>query len=525
MSASKTLNLARRSQTYLLLTGVVVGMFVAGIAVPLVFGESLSGGGGDQSASGVDTSKFGAGSSGESSSAETSTTLAGSDATGGSTGAVGGGSSSGSGGGGTSGGTSTGGTVAPAGNTAGATDRGVTDKTIKVGATVLDVATVGRMGVGVAVDPIQQEAAFKAFFEEINSRGGINGRRLEYFIRSFDVTSREDQIAKCRELTKEKQVFGVLGGFNIPDPNACIVEENKTVLVTISNNNPDWIYERAQGRLFTLYPRSGRMMPALVAEMERTKLADKKIGILSDRLNDPNSLVAKQLEKLLKDRGHNVVYRGELSDQIPEASSQTPVEVNKMRTAGGTGAEVVVFLQSNSIYGTQFVNTANSQNYHPTYVNSDWASNNGDSVNANMPNSYADQAVAFTFSRVLSSKRPLPAPPWHKRCVDAYNKFSGRKPLSQEPQTTFGLTMQYCDNVLLFEKLATLAGGGLTRTSFSDARIKLGFFEPVNNSAGTLGPDRFDVPELIRTMRWKVEDNGEQCKCWVAVDDFHRPGG
>jgi hypothetical protein len=196
-----------------------------------------------------------------------------------------------------------------------------------------------------------------------------------------------------------------------------------------------------------------------------------------------------------------------------------------MRTAGGTGAEVVVFLQSNSIYGTQFVNAANGQQYYPTYVNTDWASNNGDSVNANMPNSYENQAVAFTFSRVLSSKRPYPAPPQHKRCVAAYDKFSGRKPLGQEPGTTFGLTMQYCDNVLLFEKLATLASGNLTRATFAEARSKLGFFDPVNNSAGTLGPDRFDVPELIRTLRWRVEDNGEQCKCWVGVDDFHRPGG
>jgi ABC-type branched-subunit amino acid transport system substrate-binding protein len=521
--------LARRSQTYLLLIGVVVGMFVAGIAVPLLFGESLNSSS-TNNASQVDTSNFGAGSKGGGALGETTTTLA-VDASGapisggGSAGTFD--SGTGSGATGTSGGTGgTSGEVAPAGGGAlTATDRGVSDKTIKVGATVLDVATVGRMGVGVAVDPIQQEAAFKAFFEEINSRGGINGRKLEYFIRSFDVTNREDQIAKCRELTKEKQVFAVLGGFNIPDPNNCIVEENKTALVTISNNNPDWIYQRAQGRLFTLYPRSGRMMQALVAEMERTKLADKKIGILSDRLNDPDSLVAKQLEAMLKARGHNVVYRGELSDQIPEASSQTPVEVNKMRTAGGTGAEAVVFLQSNSIYGTQFVNTANSQNYHPTYINSDWASNNGDSVNANMPNSYENQAVAFTFSRVLSSKRPYPAPPHHKRCVDAYNKFSGRKPLSQEPQTTFGLTMQYCDTVTLFEKLATLAGSNLTRVTFSDARNRLGFFDPVNNSAGTLGADRFDVPELIRTLRWKVEDNGEQCKCWVGVDDFHRPGG
>ena len=40
MSATRTFNVARRSQTYLLLVGVVVGMFVAGLAVPFVFGES-----------------------------------------------------------------------------------------------------------------------------------------------------------------------------------------------------------------------------------------------------------------------------------------------------------------------------------------------------------------------------------------------------------------------------------------------------------------------------------------------------
>ena len=524
MNASRTVNLARRSQTYLLLTGVVVGMFVAGIAVPLVFGESVTSGGGDsRAAATLDDANLGAGSSGDSLSGATNTTLAGS-ATGTAGGTTGGAAVGGSTGTAT-GGAPAGGAAEPAGNAAGATDRGVSEKTIKVGATVLDVATVGRMGVGVAVDPIQQEAAFKAFFEEINSRGGIHGRKLEYYIRAFDVTDRSAMIAVCRELTREKQVFAVLGGFNLPDPNNCITEENKTILVTISNNNPDWMYQRAQGRLFTLYPRSGRMMQAVVAEMERTKLADKKIGILSDRLNDPDSFVAKQLEQLLKDRGHDVVYRGELADDIPTASSQTPVEVNRMRTAGGTGAEVVVFLQSNSIYGTQFVNTANSQNYYPTYVNSDWASNNGDTVNANMPNNYENQAIAFSFSRGLSSKRPPPAPPHHKRCVDAYNKFSGRKPLEEEPRTTFGLTLQYCDTVQLFEKLATNAGSNLTRVTFSDARIKVGFFEPVNNSSGTLGPDRFDVPELIRTMRWRVQDNGEQCKCWVGVDDFHRPGG
>ena len=70
------------------------------------------------------------------------------------------------------------------------------------------------------------------------------------------------------------------------------------------------------------------------------------------------------------------------------------------------------------------------------------------------------------------------------------------------------------------EALAKAAGPTLTRASFSGARTAVGKFEPVGNSSGTLGPDRFDVPELIRTERWVYG-----CKCWTPVDDFHKPGG
>src|SRR5947207_15154435 len=173
MSATRTFNVARRSQTYLLLVGVVVGMFVAGLAVPFVFGESLSKSSSNTAAP-VDATNLGAGAppAGQAEAQATTTTAAAAGApTGAASNATGGAAATpgaltrattattakaaaaGSGGGGT-----TGATVAAAGSPAGATDRGVTANTIRVGAVVLDVATVGRMGVGVAVDPDQQMA-------------------------------------------------------------------------------------------------------------------------------------------------------------------------------------------------------------------------------------------------------------------------------------------------------------------------------------------------------------------------------
>jgi len=398
-----------------------------------------------------------------------------------------------------------------------ASDRGVSPTTIKVGALLLDIATVGRLGVAVAIDPAQQQAAFQAFADDLNARGGINGRKVEMVYRAFDVTDRNDQIAACRELTQEKQVFAVLAGFNTVDPNVCLVEENKTPLLSSSANNPDWVYARSGGRLLSMFPRSGRMMTSLVAELERVKLADKRIGILGDGLNDPGGQVANQLKQALQARGHKVTYVGQLSDDIPTASSQVPVEVNRMQTTGG-GAEVVVFLNSNAVYGTQFVNQANGQAYKPQYVNTDWASNNGDSTNQNMPRSY-EGAIAFTFNRGLSSKRGMTPPPGTNRCRDVYNARSGRK-LAAPSTPEFGLTMTYCDDLRMFEQLATKAGPNLTRDRFTAARLQLGVFDSLAMSPGSFGPTKPDLADGIRTERWTYD-----CKCWNVVDGFHRPGG
>ena len=509
-----TIPVMRRTQVYLLLVGVVVGMLAAGLAVPMIFGESVTSGPGSSST--LAAGDAGAGAAGSAADAA---------------GAAGAGAAGANGGAAASGGTSAaggaiggGGVAGSAGGGAGsvtgltATDRGVSATTIKLGFLLLDIGTVGRLGVTVAINPAQQQAAFQSYVDDINSRGGINGRKIQPYYRAYDVTDRDDQIAACRELTQDRQVFAVLGGFNIVDPNLCVVEENKTPLISNANNNPDWVFARAGGRLITLYPRSGRMMAATVAEMERVGLASKRIGIMSDGLNDPGGQVAMQLQRLLEQRGHKVVYRGQLSDDISTASSQVPVEENRMQTAGGTGAEVVVFLSSNAVYGTQFVNQANSQNYHPAYLNTDWASNNGDTTNSNMPESY-DGSLAFTFNRGYSGKKPSPVVPEATRCRDIYNQRSGRT-LAEPGNAEYGLTVGYCDVVRLFETMATSAGPDLTRARLIAGLDKVGLFASAAFGPGALSSTKFDLSDVERTERW-----GSDCKCWHPVDAFHRPGG
>ena len=412
-----------------------------------------------------------------------------------------------------------GGAAGPSSGPRRASDIGVSADTIKVGTLVLDVATVGRMGIGVAIDPEQQCAAFQSFFNEINSRGGIHGRKIESRCESFDVTSPDDQIRACRALTQDFKAFAVLGGFNTVSTNLCITDENKTPLISNHNNFPDWVFERSGGRLITLYPRSGRMMRDAAAEFGRLGLYGKKFGILTDGLNDPQGHVMKQLEGFLEDRKQNVVYTGQLSDSIPTAGSQIPVEVQQARSAG---TEVMVFLSSNSVYGTAFVRQAQEQGWRPTYVNTDWASNNGDSVNANMPESY-EGAISITTGWNLAAKmQPEQEPPQAARCRQIYDEHSGRKltpPKSGETNNEYGITTSFCDDVRIFERMATLAGPNLTRAGFIGAMGRIGGFEAANWGGGTFNATKTDYADLVRIQHWRFE-----CKCWQRTEQgFHRP--
>ena len=53
---------------------------------------------------------------------------------------------------------------------------GVTDDTVKVGVTYVDLASLGEV---VNIDHGDYEVAYQAMFDDINASGGINGRMIE----------------------------------------------------------------------------------------------------------------------------------------------------------------------------------------------------------------------------------------------------------------------------------------------------------------------------------------------------------
>src|SRR5205807_9448188 len=77
-------------------------------------------------------------------------------------------------------------------------DQGVTDKSIKLGFLLYDLAGAGQAGFNqTGLDPRQQRAAFESYVDELNRNGGINGRRIEAVYKTFDLLSEDEQRSVC----------------------------------------------------------------------------------------------------------------------------------------------------------------------------------------------------------------------------------------------------------------------------------------------------------------------------------------
>jgi ABC-type branched-subunit amino acid transport system substrate-binding protein len=514
--------LRSRRDVVLAITGLAIGILIVGIGMPLVFDEESDESRTEVAASDETGETDQAGSPGAEdipgtdrgpSGGLTETTVLAGRGSGTASGATRGGAVSGAP---TTALTAVPGSTVPArpsGLTA--TDRGVFPDRIKVGFLILDIATVGRLGVNVAIDPEQQQAAMQSYVDDINARGGIHGRKIDPVYRTYDVVSEDDQRAACLHVARDQKVFAVIIGFNLPNPLLCLVDEHQTPTFNNVSNNPDYVFARAQGRLIAAFARGSRMMAVWADEIDRRgMLAGKEIGIVTDLQTDPGGTAAKQLEQALKGRGHNVVRRSELSADLPTSASQVPVEVNQMQVAG---VDIVFFVTGNTVRGTHFVQTAESQNYRPKYTVSDWSSNFTDSGSANMPQSF-DGSLNITATRnsEFRAAHNHPEVALAQNCRRIYEARSGRK-LAARGSNEYGLTMNICDMVRIFETAAKRAGANLTRVVLSTGVQALGAQPTASWGDGTFAPRKLDLNDHIRTNEWKFN-----CRCWVPIDKFHR---
>lgn len=485
-----------RLQTYSLILGVVMGIFTAGVAVPLIFadGARVVAAGNNESFLGDDLGTTADGVAGDA-------TIEG-GAGPGTAGAAGSGlpGVDGTGPGGTGpGGTGPGGAGGPGGKAGG--------PAIKFGVMLLDLGNVTALGFPATGDIEETKKVWQHWVDTLNAAGGVNGRPIELHFTTYDPLSEQSMRQACLYMTEQRKVFVAVatGGF-IGPPMLCFTEEHNTPLIAAGSSGvPQEYYTRSKGLLFTTFMGSDRTVANLANEVDRLgSLKGKRVGLLFDERSGPASIV-RRLESELKNRGYAISHVSVFNADFGTAAGQVPVEVQQHRTK----SDVIVNM-SHALVFTQFVQDATSQGYTPPYYNSDWNGANSDFYYSNMPASYNGN-VSFTITRTAEHRGNFPEPAIDKQCREEASKALGRQ-VAREEEVNFS---RDCAFWIIATKAFFVPGATTDAAGFARGMRSLGRIAVSGFGGMAFGPNRPDGADQIRTTRWQAD-----CKCVVPVTGF-----
>lgn len=404
-----------------------------------------------------------------------------------------------------------------------ASDVGVTESTIRIGAMTLNSPGAAALS-GTPNDPTPQAVMVKAFVDEVNERGGIHGRKLELVTADYDPVSDfanggGSERAACLELTRNRKVFAVVMGGTLS--NSCIYEEHKTPLLTYADAlaaEPE-AFNRTEGRIWVQGVSSGRALLDWARQLDRQQLLTKqtKWGVVYGEGYERQSVertFLPEMKRLGYEPSHVTVY--------PVDFTATPVkfaqDVPAMRAKGITH----VVLATNFAANTFWVRESERNGWHPQYLVSDFP-NDVNSLTGSSTAKAGDWRGAIAVSSWREPRMDeLQREPASKRCLDIYRKGTGRA--VDDVQWPFW----YCNGVKIFELAATKAGVNLTRQGFVRALASLGSFPMAGafNESGSFGgayafgPTRWSAKVLAQRKVWTepcpahYKDNHG---CWVPV--------
>ena len=376
-----------------------------------------------------------------------------------------------------------------------ATWRGVTADTITIGVTHLDIEQLVELGFSPATWG-DQELVIRALADDINERGGINGRQVEVIIDKYNPIGATEAEAACLRVTEDNEVFAILFGFLGPAEvaNTCIVGTQETVLVggtitaeRLAEARAPWVNERvtrevSTGALFTLLEAEGM-------------LEGRSIAVVADLSAAPQ---LEEVAGLLREHGVEPVLEVATSSQVADliAQNQEWAALSERIRAAGTDT---ILLVGNASAG---ISNAALNGLEVDIWATD-ASGLGSNIGANVE---PEDARGVTTVGAMTNAQIYETDPRFKECLDA---VTSRHPdieikhpdtLEEGEPLWFTSLAGHCRFFQLFELLATAAGPILTHETFAEAIANIGEFSIAGQPYASLGPDKLSSNDSFQLL-------------------------
>ncbi len=346
---------------------------------------------------------------------------------------------------------------------------GVTDSTVKIGIpTIANAeAITGLLGAADLQigDPGKEGAAL---VNDLNARGGINGRKVEAVFAPVDYANPNIEaayLAACNKLTDDAHVFAILLVLNPPPSFIQCAAQHGTLLVnaSIAPGN-DKMIAAAQPWYFAPTLISLTRVPAPLFDSSlatgQLKRSDK-VGILA--LDEPSFTdTVEDAVKPALDARH-IAYAYERV--ATEASLQNAVL--RFQRAGVTH---VFFEQMSGIVVLLFMRQAESQSYRPHYLLTSY-DDAGYLIEGNVADAQVRNVSGIGWAPLFDvDASTIPSSDLEKRCLSVVAKGGEQ---AQNRQSFLSLTLM-CELVWVFESIAGAAGKNLSTVSFRSAYSQVG---------------------------------------------------
>ena len=366
-----------------------------------------------------------------------------------------------------------------------ATWRGVTADTITIGVTYLDIDQLVELGFSPATWG-DQELMIQALADDVNERGGINGRQLEVVMDKYSPIG----------VTEDNEVFAVLFGFLGPAEvaNTCIVGTQETILVggtitaeRLAEARAPWVNERvtrevSTGALFTLLEAEGM-------------LEGRSVAVVADASAAPQ---LGEVADLLRGRGIEPVLEIATSAQVSDLIAQNQEWAALSERIRAAGANTLLLVGNAS---------AGIENAALNGLEVDIWATDASGLGSNIGNNVNPESARGVITvNAMTGAQIFETDPRFKECLDAFNarhpdiEVKHPDTLEEgEPLWYNGLSA-HCRFFQLFELLATAAGPNLTHETFAEAIAGIGEFSIAGQPYASLGPDKLSSNDSFQLL-------------------------
>ncbi|MDH3755616.1 MAG: ABC transporter substrate-binding protein [Acidimicrobiia bacterium] len=385
-----------------------------------------------------------------------------------------------------------------------ASARGVTPESVFIGVSMLDFeflveSNLAPQGWG------DQQLVYQTYIDDLNARGGINGRMVEAIYEFYSPLGTTEAEAACVALTEDNEVFAVLGGFLGPSEpaNTCITGTQETILIggrqtaeRRAESNAPWFEiqasrDRRLDIFLSLLDSTGRLEGAQVAVVG---------GIATEEEFNSSGDVLRSfgVEPVLE------ILNDSPEGDIPAENAAWEVIAERIRQSD---ADTLLIIGSTSAAIRNV--SLNGLDVEMWAVDSDNLNNLGESV-------VPDMAQGVLTVTGLTDDQ-IWVDPETEKCKEIFYAANPDVPnklpseYAEGEDQWFTPIYAFCRDVKLLELLATPAGADLTHESFAGSVTGLSEFALPGIPFASLGPDKFDAGDtfLLAEFDATASETGE----------------